>query len=89
MAETTTIYGQFTEAGPVTEVKPSADEEVQMMRQMTFLPEGLLNPSLILVDKYEAKYITLNQRMCVDVQKSGDLLFAVDFGYEPIQEKTT
>ena len=76
------IYGKFTQAGPVTEVKPSADEEARMMRQMTFLPEGLQNESTVLVDKDEAAGIVLDVRMWVEVQKSGDLLFAESFGYE-------
>ena len=80
--DTETIYGQFTQAGPVTEVKPSADEEARMMRQMTFLPEGLRNPSLILVNRNEATGIVLDVRMWVEVRKSGDLLFAESFGYE-------
>ena len=76
------IYGKFTQAGPVTEVKPSADEEPLMMRQMTFLPEGLQNPSLILVNRNEAAGIVLDVRMWVEVRKAGDLLFAESFGYE-------
>ena len=80
--ETKIIYGQFTEAGPVSEVKPSADEEARMMRQMSFLPEGLRNESTVLVDKNEAAGIALDVRMWVEVRKSGDLLFAESFGYE-------
>ena len=76
------IYGKFTQAGPVTEVKPSADEETRMMRQMTFLPEGLQNESTVLVDKDEAAGIVLDVRMWVEVRKAGDLLFAESFGYE-------
>ena len=30
--DTETIYGKFTQAGPVTEVKPSADEEARMRK---------------------------------------------------------
>ena len=40
---TETIYGKFTQKGIVSEVKPSAVEEARMMRQMSFLPEGLRN----------------------------------------------
>ena len=53
-----------------------------MMRQMLFLPEGLRNESTVLVDKDEAAGIVLDVRMWVEVQKSGDLLFAESFGYE-------
>ena len=81
-----TIYGQFTQVGPMTEVRPSAGEEARMMRQMTFLPEGLRNPSLILVNRDEAPSIVLDVRMWVEVRKSGDLLFAVVFGYDPIKK---
>ena len=76
------IYGKFTQKGIVSEVKPSADEEPLMMRQMTFLPEGLQNPSLILVNRNETTGIVLDVRMWVEVRKSGDLLFAESFGYE-------
>ena len=79
---TETIYGKFTQVGPVSEVKPSADEEARMMRQMSFLPEGLRNESTVLVDKDEAAGIVLDVRMWVEVRKAGDLLFAESFGYE-------
>ena len=79
---TETIYGKFTQVGPVSEVKPSADEEARMMRQMSFLPEGLRNESTVLVDRNEAAGIVLDVRMWVEVRKSGDLLFAESFGYE-------
>ena len=79
---TETIYGKFTQVGPVSEVKPSADEEPRMMRQMSFLPEGLRNESTVLVDKNEAAGIVLDVRMWVEVRKAGDLLFAESFGYE-------
>ncbi len=82
MAETSKIYGKFTQKGLVSEVKPSADEEPLMMRQMTFLPEGLQNESTVLVDKDEATGIVLDVRMWVEVRKAGDLLFAESFGYE-------
>ena len=76
------IYGKFTQKGIVSEVKPSADEEPRMMRQMTFLPEGLQNESTVLVDKNEAAGFALDVRMWVEVRKAGDLLFAESFGYE-------
>ena len=79
---TETIYGKFTQVGPVSEVKPSADEEARMMRQMSFLPEGLRNESTVLVDKNETTGIVLDVRMWVEVRKSGDLLFAESFGFE-------
>ena len=76
------IYGKFTQKGIVSEVKPSADEEVRMMRQMLFLPEGLKNESTVLVDKDEAVGIVLDVRMWIEVVKRGDLYFLVSFGYE-------
>ena len=76
------IYGKFTQKGIVTEVKPSAGEEARMMRQMTFLPEGLRNESTVLVDKDEAAGIVLDVRMWIEVVKRGDLYFLVSFGYE-------
>ena len=82
MAETSKIYGQFTQKGLVSEVKPSADEEARMMRQMSFLPEGLKNESTVLVDKGEAAGIVLDVRMWIEVVKRGDLYFLVSFGYE-------
>ncbi len=87
MAETTTIYGKFTQKGIVSEVKPSADEEARMMRQMSFLPEGLKNESTVLVNKDEAVGIVLDVRMWVEVRKSGELLFAENFGYELKQQE--
>ena len=82
MAETTTIYGKFTQKGIVSEVKPSADEEARMMRQMTFLPEGLKNESTVLVEKDEAAGIVLDVRMWIEVRKAGDVWFVESFGYE-------
>ena len=82
MAETTTIYGMFTQKGIVSEVKPSADQEPRMMRQMLFLPEGLKNESTVLVDKDEAAGIVLDVRMWVEVRKAGEVWFVESFGYE-------
>ena len=76
------VYGKFTQAGPVCEVKPSAEEGPRMMRQMSFLPDGLKNESTVLVDRNEAAGIVLDLRMWVEVRKSGELLFAEDLGYE-------
>ena len=76
------IYGKFTQAGPVCEVKPSADEEARMMRQMSFLPEGLRNETTVLVDKDEAAGIVLDVRMWVEVRKAGEVWFVENFGYE-------
>jgi len=87
MAETSKIYGQFTQKGIVSEVKPSADEEARMMRQMLFLPEGLKNESTVLVDKEEATGIVLDVRMWIEVRKAGELLFAESFGYELKQQE--
>ena len=87
MAETTTIYGKFTQKGIVSEVKPSADEEARMMRQMSFLPEGLKNESTVLVDKDEATGIVLDVRMWIEVRKAGEVWFVESFGYELKQQE--
>ena len=76
------IYGKFTQKGIVTEVKPSADKEARMMRQMLFLPEGLRNESTVLVNKDEAAGIVLDVRMWIEVRKAGDVWFVESFGYE-------
>ena len=76
------IYGKFTQKGIVTEVKPSADEEPRMMRQMSFLPEGLKNESTVLVDKDEAVGIVLDVRMWIEVRKVGEVWFVESFGYD-------
>lgn len=74
------IYGKFTQAGHVTEVKPSADEEARMMRQMSFLPEGLKNESTVLVDNDEAAGIVLDVRMWIEVRKAGEVFKHPKFG---------
>ena len=76
------IYGKFTQKGIVSEVKPSADQEPRMMRQMTFLPEGLQNESTVLVNQNEAAGIVLDVRMWIEVRKAGDVWFVESFGYE-------
>ena len=87
MAETTTIYGKFTQKGIVSEVKPSADEEARMMRQMSFLPEGLKNESTVLVNQNEAAGIVLDVRMWIEVRKAGEVWFVESFGYELKQQE--
>ena len=87
MAETCKIYGQFTQKGIVTEVKPSADQEPRMMRQMLFLPEGLKNESTVLVNKDEAVGIVLDVRMWIEVRKTGEVWFVESFGYELKQQE--
>ena len=82
MAETSKIYGQFTQKGIVSEVKPSADQEPRMMRQMLFLPEGLKNESTVLVNKDEVVGIVLDVRMWIEVRKAGEVWFVESFGYE-------
>ena len=82
MAETSKIYGKFTQKGIVSEVKPCADKEARMMRQMSFLPEGLKNESTVLVDKGEAAGIVLDVRMWIEVRKAGEVWFVESFGYE-------
>ena len=76
------IYGKFTQKGHVTEVKPSAEEGPRMMRQMSFLPEGLRNESTVLVEKDEAAGIVLDVRMWIEVRKAGEVWFVESFGYE-------
>ncbi len=76
------IYGKFTQKGIVSEVKPSADEEPRMMRQMSFLPEGLRNESTVLVNQNEAAGIVLDVRMWIEVRKAGEVWFVESFGYE-------
>lgn len=76
------IYGKFTQKGIVSEVKPSADQEPRMMRQMTFLPEGLQNESTVLVNQDEAAGIVLDVRMWIEVRKAGDVWFVESFGYD-------
>ena len=87
MAETTTIYGKFTQKGLVSEVKPSADQEPRMMRQMSFLPEGLKNESTVLVNKDEAVGIVLDVRMWIEVRKAGEIWIVESFGYELKQQE--
>jgi hypothetical protein len=81
------IYGKFTQKGIVSEVKPSVGEEARMMRQMSFLPEGLKNESTVLVNQNEAAGIVLDVRMWIEVRKAGELLFAESFGYELKQQE--
>ena len=76
------IYGKFTQKGIVSEVKPSADQEPRMMRQMSFLPEGLKNESTVLVNQNEAAGIVLDVRMWIEVRKAGEVWFVESFGYE-------
>ena len=76
------IYGKFTQKGIVTEVKPSADQEPRMMRQMFFLPEGLQNESTVLVNQNEAAGIVLDVRMWIEVRKVGEVWFVESFGYD-------
>ena len=76
------IYGKFTQKGIVTEVKPNADEEARMMRQMSFLPEGLRNESTVLVNQDEAAGIVLDVRMWIEVRKACEVWFVESFGYE-------
>ena len=75
------IYGKFTQKGIVSEVKPSADQEPRMMRQMSFLPEGLQNESTVLVNQDEAAGIVLDVRMWIEVRKAGEVWFVKSFGY--------
>ena len=75
------IYGKFTQKGIVSEVKPNADEEARMMRQMSFLPEGLRNESTVLVGKDEAAGIVLDVRMWIEVRKAGEVWFVENYGY--------
>ena len=76
------IYGKFTQKGIVAEVKPNADEEARMMRQMSFLPEGRKNESTVLVNQNEAAGIVLDVRMWIEVRKVGEVWFVESFGYD-------
>ena len=82
MAEISKIYGKFTQKGIVSEVKPSVEQEPRMMREMSFLLEGLKNESTVLVDKDEATGIVLDVRMWIEVRKAGEVWFCEGFGYE-------
>lgn len=84
---TETICGKFTQVGPVSEVKPRADQEPRMMRQMHFLPEGLKNESTVLVDNVESAGIVLDVRMWIEVRKAGEVWFVESFGYELKQQE--
>jgi len=77
-----TIYGTFTHQGPLSEIKPSPEEDARMMRQMTFRPEGLKHDMLILMDDIQAKTMLLDERVWVEVRKVGELWFAESFGFE-------
>ncbi len=78
---TETIYGKFTQKGIVSEVNPNADEEARMLRQMSFLPEGLKNESTVLVNQDEAAGIVLDVRMWIEVRKACEVWFVENFGY--------
>ena len=75
------IYGKFTQKGIVAEVKPSAEEEARMMRQMTFLPEGLKNEMTVIVDLNKASQIVLDLPMVIETQKRNELYFLTHFEY--------
>ncbi len=76
------VYGSFTHSGPLSEIKPSPEEDARMMRQMTFRPEGLKNDMMILMDEVPAETVLLDERVWVEVRKEGELWFAESFGYE-------
>ena len=81
MAETTTIYGKFTQKGIVSEVKPNADEEARMMRQMSFRPDGLKNEMTVIVTLHMATQIVLDVPMAIEAQKRNELYFLTHFEY--------
>lgn len=81
MAETTTIYGKFTQKGIVSEIKTSAEEDTRMMRQMSFRPDGLKNEMTVIVTLHMATQIVLDVPMAIEAQKRNELYFLTHFEY--------
>ncbi len=76
-----TIYGKFTQKGIVSEIKSSAEEDTRMMRQMSFLPDGLKNEMTVVVDLNKASQIILDLPIVIEAQKKNDLYFLTHFEY--------
>ena len=76
-----TIYGKFTQKGIVSEIKSSPEEDTRMMRQMSFLPDGLKNEMTVIVSLHTATQIVLDVPMAIEAQKKNDLYFLTHFEY--------
>jgi len=76
-----TIYGKFTQKGIVSEIKSSPEEDTRMMRQMSFLPDGLKNEMTVIVTLHTATQIVLDVPMAIEAQKKNDLYFLTHFEY--------
>ena len=75
------IYGKFTQKGIVSEIRSSAEEDTRMMRQMSFLPDGLKNEMTVIVSLHTATQIVLDVPMAIEAQKRNDLYFLTHFEY--------
>ena len=75
------IYGKFTQKGIVSEIRSSAEEDTRMMRQMSFLPDGLKNEMTVIVSLHTATQIVLDVPMAIEAQKTNDLYFLTHFEY--------
>ena len=75
------IYGKFTQKGIVSEIRSSAEEDTRMMRQMSFLPDGLKNEMTVIVSLHTATQIVLDVPMAIEAQKKNDLYFLTHFEY--------
>ena len=76
-----TIYGKFTQKGIVSEIKSSPEEDTRMMRQMSFLPDGLKNEMTVIVSLHTATQIVLDVPMAIEAQKKNELYFLTHFEY--------
>ena len=75
------IYGKFTQKGIVSEIRSSAEEDTRMMRQMSFLPDGLKNEMTVIVSLHTATQIVLDVPMAIEAQKKNGLYFLTHFEY--------
>ena len=75
------IYGKFTQKGIVSEIRSSAEEDTRMMRQMSFLPDGLKNEMTVIVSLHTATQIVLDVPMAIEAQKKNALYFLTHFEY--------
>ena len=75
------IYGKFTQKGIVSEIRSSAKEDTRMMRQMSFLPDGLKNEMTVIVSLHTATQIVLDVPIAIEAQKKNDLYFLTHFEY--------
>ncbi len=77
------ISGQFTQRGILCEIKPSREEEVCMMRQMMFRPDGTKRDMLILMDETRGKTVLLNEHVWVEVRETDELWLGESCGKLP------